>query len=674
MIGKKFITIFFLFFCISNSYAQGNCILGQTPATSFPVCGTDTFFQSTVPACGGKNVPSPGCTGLSDLNPFWYRFTCFSTGTFGFVITPNDLADDYDWQLFDITGKDANDVYTDLSMFVACNWAGEPGKTGSSPAGTKLVTCGDIGLPYSNPFSSMPGLIQGHEYILLVSHFTTTSQSGYSLSFGGNNSGTASITDTTLPGLKSARAICDGVKMTVKLNKKMKCSSLNADGSDFIVTPSVAPIIAAEGINCGNGFDMDSILLTLATPIPPGKYTIAVKSDVNGINLLDNCSRSIPDGQSYPVEVFPVFPTPFDSIFTISCSPDVLEFVFRTPMLCNSVAPDGSDFIVTGSTAVTVQGAGAICSAEGLTNSIQVKLSAPILQKGNYRITLKTGSDGNTLLNECGKETPAGSFLFFNTKDTVNATFTSLVLLGCKTNTVQYFHDGRNEVNSWKWTFNNISSIAKDTSIFYPISVSQTATLNVSNGTCTDTKSATVFLDNGFNAALEASNFVCPGDPAIFKDKSTGKFIRQWDWNFGDGKTSNVQTPPNQFYAASNSIRDVLIKLIVKDSIGCADTASTTIKVVGNCYIAIPTAFTPNSDGLNDFLYPTNAYKAKNLYFAIYNRVGQKLFETSDWTNKWDGTFKGNPQDPGTYVWILNYTNVDSGKTFNLKGSTVLLR
>ena len=96
--------------------------------------------------------------------------------------------------------------------------------------------------------------------------------------------------------------------------------------------------------------------------------------------------------------------------------------------------------------------------------------------------------------------------------------------------------------------------------------------------------------------------------------------------------------------------------------------------MVSNCYLAIPKAFTPNADGLNDFLYPTNAYKAKNLYFAVYNRVGQKLFETTNWTNKWNGNFKGNPQDAGTYVWLLHYTHIETGQQFNLKGTTVLIR
>jgi gliding motility-associated-like protein len=137
---------------------------------------------------------------------------------------------------------------------------------------------------------------------------------------------------------------------------------------------------------------------------------------------------------------------------------------------------------------------------------------------------------------------------------------------------------------------------------------------------------------------------------------------------------SILRIPPPQFYPSSNVTSDIPVQLIVKNIAGCADTATKTIRVVGNCYIAIPKGFSPNSDGLNDFLYPTNAYKARDLLFRVYNRTGQLLFETRDWTNKWDGTFKGSPQDPGTYVWILNYTNIDTGKRFELKGSTVLIR
>jgi gliding motility-associated-like protein len=95
---------------------------------------------------------------------------------------------------------------------------------------------------------------------------------------------------------------------------------------------------------------------------------------------------------------------------------------------------------------------------------------------------------------------------------------------------------------------------------------------------------------------------------------------------------------------------------------------------VQSCYIAVPSGFTPNGDGINDYLYPLNAYKAINLEFRVYNRYGQLVFETKNWMNKWDGTINGKQQPTGTYVWMLNYTDSDSGKKYFLKGTSVLIR
>ena len=669
MNSKKFILIILLFLIYKNGFAQTVCNgLGQNPGTAFPVCGTDTFSITSVAICGDRRVPGPcSATPLTDKNPYWYKFTCFTAGTLGFVITPNTLADDYDWQIFDITNHNPADVYTDGSLFVACNWSGDGGLTGASSAGTSLARCDGRGVP---KFSTMPTLIQGHEYLLLVSHFSN-SQSGYALSFGG---GTASITDPVIPGLQKARAACDGTKISIKLNKKMKCTSLAADGSDFTISPAVAPIKGAVGIGCSTGFDMDSVVITLSNFLPPGNYTVTIATGTDGNNLLDNCNRGIPSGQSLPITVFPQISTPMDSIAKTGCAPAELQLVFRDPMLCSSIAADGSDFVITGTSPVTVAGAAGICNADGYATIIRVRLATPIQVAGTYQLRLQTGSDGNTIFNECRGETIAGSFKTLTTKDTVSALFTATTHFGCVADTIAYTHDGRNGVNKWQWSFDNgITSRAKDTSITWQTDGQKRATLIVSNGTCSDTAIASLLLSSRVTAAFEATAVVCPGDPATFRDTSTGPVV-SWNWTFGNGNVSSSKNPTTQLYPSSNFTSDIPVQLIVMNNAGCADTAMHTIRVVGNCYIAIPKAFSPNNDGLNDYLYPTNAYKAKELTFRVYNRVGQLLFETRDWTNKWDGTFKGNPQDPGTYVWILTYTNIDSGKRIELKGSTVLIR
>ena len=68
------------------------------------------------------------------------------------------------------------------------------------------------------------------------------------------------------------------------------------------------------------------------------------------------------------------------------------------------------------------------------------------------------------------------------------------------------------------------------------------------------------------------------------------------------------------------------------------DTVVHIVKSVNNCYIAVAQRFfTPNGDGHNDYLYPLNAWKATDLLFRVFNRNGELVFETRDWTNKWDG-------------------------------------
>ena len=196
----------------------------------------------------------------------------------------------------------------------------------------------------------------------------------------------------------------------------------------------------------------------------------------------------------------------------------------------------------------------------------------------------------------------------------------------------------------------------------------------MSNGTCSNQFGISdILLDNQLQASFESTSDLCPEDPARCIDHSFNHII-SWNWNFGNGTISNSPDPPPQYYVTNNRNLVVPVKLTVTNYIGCTASAVNYINILANCYIAVPSAFTPNGDGLNDYLYPTNAYKAVNLTFCVYNRAGQKLFETSDWTKKWDGTFNGQPQDPGTYVWTLVYTNVDTGKKVAQKGSTVLIR
>ncbi len=570
--------------------------------------------------------------------------------------------------LFDITGHNPNDVYTDVSLIVTGNWSGSSGLTGAIRGGSTKIECASNPAIYESTYAAMPTLITGHKYLLLVSHYTQT-QSGYSLAFG---SGTAVITDTLTPVLKSATISCDRKTLTVTLNKKMRCNSLTGNGSDFIIGSSPVSIIGASGMNCNNSFDMDTLQLTMQDPLDPGNYSLLAQLGTDNNTLLDDCGTQIDVGDSVTFKVLPLQPTPFDSLTRPVCAPNFIQLIFSKPIQCNSIAANGSDFIISGSPSVHIASASGVCT-NGLTSVINLWLNAPIVTEGNFNVTLVTGSDGNTIIDMCGLETPAGAVLSFSTKDTVSAAFNYNIGFGCKNDTISLTYLPDHGVNMWQW---NIDSAAKisllDPSIVYNVYGLKNIQHIVSNGFCSDTVSQVVDLNNTLTASFQTPGEVCPKDVVNFVNTSVGNVI-SWSWNFGDGTTSVQQIPNAHLYPDTWAGKTYTVRLVVQNNMGCYDTAFRQIIKLQSCYITVPNAFTPNGDGKNDYLYPLNAFNATNLEFRVYNRFGQLVFETRDWTHKWDGTINSQLQSPGTYVWTLRYTDI-SGKNFFLKGTSVLIR
>jgi gliding motility-associated-like protein len=664
---RSFLLITACFLLFTAASAQPCTNLGQTPATAFPVCGTTVFTQNTVPLCGGTSLPSPHCPnqGLTDRNPFFYKFTCYVAGTLGFLITPNDLTSDYDWEVYDVTGIDPNTIYTNGNLVVASNWSGETGLTGSSAAGSNLFVCSGSGQAL---FSKMPSLVAGRNYLLLVSHFTN-SQAGYKLSFGG---GTAVITDPNLPKFSSAVPNCGGDIIRIKLNKKIKCSSLAVDGSDFSISPSTGAVITgATGFECGQKFDTDSIEIKLDRFLTPGNYTLQVKQGGDGNTLLDYCDNAMPGTETIGFTVLPSSPTPMDSLRTLSCSPNTLQLVFSKPIVCSSIAADGSDFTVNGNYPVAISSAAGNCSGN-TTTSITLTLSQPIYRAGSFTLRLQAGSDGNTLLNECGVASVAGSSIPFLVKDTVNAAFTYTVRYGCTEDVVNFVHQGAG-VDSWKWDLDDgITSNLQSPQARYTVFDAKNIRLIASNGFCSDTAFETIVLDNLLEADFNVLPDNCPLEPVAFAATATGRIISH-AWDFGDGGFgSGIST--THVYNRAQRETTYNVRYTVTDSYGCSKVVQKPIKVYVSCMIDVPNAFTPNGDRKNDFLYPLNAVKADQLEFTVYNRWGQVVFRTNNWKQGWDGRLKGQEQPTGTYVWLLRYINRDTGKRVERKGYSVLIR
>jgi gliding motility-associated-like protein len=114
----------------------------------------------------------------------------------------------------------------------------------------------------------------------------------------------------------------------------------------------------------------------------------------------------------------------------------------------------------------------------------------------------------------------------------------------------------------------------------------------------------------------------------------------------------------------------------VTDSQGCRKTDSVVVVVLkrpceeSNIYI--PNGFSPNNDGKNDVLYVRGNGITK-IYFAVYDRWGQRVFETEDISKGWDGRFNGSQLDPAVFGYYAE-GECPGGEKFFKKGNVTLLR
>ena len=99
---------------------------------------------------------------------------------------------------------------------------------------------------------------------------------------------------------------------------------------------------------------------------------------------------------------------------------------------------------------------------------------------------------------------------------------------------------------------------------------------------------------------------------------------------------------------------------------------SNSASVTRQPTLTIPTAFTPNGDGLNDVLEVKGRY-LRNYTFVVVDRNGQEVFRGTQRNEAWDGSIRGHAPVPGAYVWRFQQENED-GKSFIATGSVTILK
>lgn len=155
--------------------------------------------------------------------------------------------------------------------------------------------------------------------------------------------------------------------------------------------------------------------------------------------------------------------------------------------------------------------------------------------------------------------------------------------------------------------------------------------------------------------------------PILFEVEKTDN-ITSWEWDLGDGTTSNEES----FEHTYSAVGQYLVRLTTTDDNGCTLEHELSIVVDLGFEIVMPTAFTPNSDGLNDKLYP-EFYGITDLKLVIYNNWGEVVFVSEKIDNGgWNGMVNNEEAPAGGYAYKLYATSV-SGISVERAGAFLLV-
>ena len=130
---------------------------------------------------------------------------------------------------------------------------------------------------------------------------------------------------------------------------------------------------------------------------------------------------------------------------------------------------------------------------------------------------------------------------------------------------------------------------------------------------------------------------------------------------------SHVQNP----MLTVGYIDNYTVTALSKD--GCYGTGSVSLRIFSKPDIFAPSAFSPNNDGTNDIFKPIPVAIKTLTAFAVFDRYGNKIYETHELNKGWDGTYNGVKQSSGTYVWYAEAITLFNERIFK-KGTVVLIR
>ncbi|MBN4062323.1 PKD domain-containing protein [Bacteroidales bacterium AH-315-I05] len=236
--------------------------------------------------------------------------------------------------------------------------------------------------------------------------------------------------------------------------------------------------------------------------------------------------------------------------------------------------------------------------------------------------------------------------------------------VGCSPVCVNFFDVGssvNNVITSWQWDFGNGESsvLQHPSACFIPEGIYDIELSVISDKGCENTLVITQMISvwanpqAGFNYTPDEITILNP--EVNFSDASLD--ASSWQWDFGDGNT-DVGSDPTHIYTDTGIY---IVQQVVFNNYGCSDTISTTVNVSGVFTLYIPNAFTPNEDGANDSFSPKGiGVLAEGYSLYIFDRWGDKIFESHDLNLPWNGSIHDRPNQAlqAVYVYKVQLTDL----------------
>ncbi len=198
--------------------------------------------------------------------------------------------------------------------------------------------------------------------------------------------------------------------------------------------------------------------------------------------------------------------------------------------------------------------------------------------------------------------------------------------------------------------------------------------------TTTDGCSADTTLQNVVCVAPDpiADFTFSPGTPTTVN--STITFFDQsinavsYNWDFGGVGNSSLENPVFSFGELDPG--EQIVCLEVTSEIGCVNEICKPIPFIEEFLVYVPNSFTPDDDEFNQTFGPVfpDGLIIEDYSFMIYNRWGEIIFESKDYSIGWDGTYHGYVAKEGVYTWTIGLKGGPDQKRFKYEGHVNLLK